>query len=206
MGSGNLFALIETVAAEVLKSTQKSDSVSKKIAIIKLKASYKVGVDNPGVEFAGGSKLTVNVDAFGGGSVKVKADFGIWKPSVTLGLSIKATPKVNGQAQVDSSNDVIVKFLSVDDFKVELDFSGVPGWLDKFVSEIISFLTKPIAQLIGSMLTGISFKVYQIPEFKIDEDGINLDILVSGIGIDTMTDSGNKELLSVTGSVDVEKS
>jgi len=198
--------LIETVTSEVLKNTQKSGTASKKISIIKLSASYNVGVNNPGVQFAGGSNLTVNVDAFGGGSVKVKADFGIWKPSVTLGLNIKASPKVNGQVQVDSSNDVNVKFLSVDDFKVTLELSGIPSWLDKFISEIISFLTKPIAQLIGSLLTGISFKVYQIPEFNIDTDGIKLDILVSDIGINTMTDSGNKELLDVTGNVDVEKS
>jgi hypothetical protein len=197
--------LIETVADEVLKKTQKSGSAGTKIAIISFEASYNVGVDNPGIEFAGGSSLAINVDAYGSGSVKVKADFGVWKPSVTLGLGIKASPKVSGAVQVDSSNNVIVKFLSVNDFKVELDISGVPGWLDKFISEIISFLTKPIAQLIGSLLTGISFKVYEIPEFTINEGGIKLDILVSNIGIGTITDSGNKKVLAVTGDVEVKK-
>ncbi|NIM17001.1 MAG: hypothetical protein GTO45_33960 [Candidatus Aminicenantes bacterium] len=197
--------LIETVAAKALESTQKSGSASTKIAILKLEAKYSVGVKNPIVELNTGNKLTVGVDAFGSGSVKVKADFGFWKPSVTLGLGITASPKVNGEVSVDSANNVKVKFVSVDDFKVKLDIANVPDWLDKFISEIISFLTKPIAQLIGKLLTGISFTVYKIPEFEIDENGIKVDILVSDIGISTMTDSGNKKLLTVTGDVEVKK-
>ncbi len=146
----------------------------------------------------------MGVEAYGGGTLYAK----LWPfPAASLGITIKASPVVSAQVSVDESNNVKVKLLSVNDFKVEIDIPGMPGWLKKFISDIISFLTGPIVELISNLIlqTISSFVVYKIPEFTIDIEGKKLDILVSGIDISTMADSGNKKLLTVIGEVEVKK-
>ncbi|MFC2140688.1 hypothetical protein ACFLQP_00130 [Acidobacteriota bacterium] len=196
--------LIETVAVEVLKNTQQSGRAHTTIGTLSLEASYTAGVKNPSVQLTGGNQLTMGVVAYGSGTLKAQ----LWPfPAASLGIGFKANPVVSARVSVDESNNVIVKLLSVNDFKLEIDIPGMPGWLKSFLSGIISFLTRPIVQLIGTLIlqTISSFVVYTIPEFTIDLEGKKLDILVSGIDISTITDSGNKKLLTVTGDVEVKK-
>ena len=197
--------IVNNVITNVVEQIHEGDTVSQKILIFTFSAGYEIGLKNPTVVFDGGSRLTVGLSAFGSGPVKAEANFGFWKPSVTLSMGISALPKITADVIVDSNNNIKVKFIRVDDFKIDIDLPGVPSWLDEIISTIISTVTSSITKLIGSMLTGITIDLYKIPEITIAEPDINVDISLKEIGIDTMNDKDGKKLLAITGQCDVEK-
>lgn len=197
-------ATIDVALAAVLAGTQKSGTAGTSIGPLSFSASYTIGVSDPDVGLKGGDQLSVGVDASGGGSVQAKLDL-FWKPKVTLGLSITASPDVTAQVTIDGSNDVIIAFKTVNKFDVKIDIPGIPSWLEKFASHIISFLTSQLAKFIGIFLTGLSFKVFSISPISIEEDGVSLQIDLKNLAVSTFTDVGGVKTLSLGGTLDVEK-
>ena len=196
-------AFVETAAREAVKSLHQSGSIGESIGPLYFKAGYSIGITNPRVELASGNQFSLGVDAYSSGTFTAGIKFPPLSFSQTI--TFRASPKITAAISVDASNEVIVTFLSVDDFKVEIDISGIPSWLKKFMSEILSFLTKNIAQVIGSMLKGYTFNLFKIPQIEINEQDLHLIIEMSDIGVTTMIDSGNKKLALVSGDVEVKK-
>ncbi|UCH94714.1 MAG: hypothetical protein JSV88_31250 [Candidatus Aminicenantes bacterium] len=196
-------AFIETAAGEALKSLHKSGSTGESIGTLYFSAGYNIGISNPRVELRSGNQFSLSVDAYSSGTFKAGLKYTPFQFSQTI--TFRASPKITAAISVAASNQVIVTFLSVDDFKVEIDISGIPSWLNKFMSEILSFLTKNISNIIGSMLTGFKFNVFKIPQIEINEEDLHLIIEMSDIGVTTMVDSGNKKLALVSGDVEVKK-
>ncbi len=193
----------KTTAVEAVKSLHQSGSIGESIGPLYFKAGYSIGITNPRVELASGNQFSLGVDAYSSGTFTAGIKFPPLSFSQTI--TFRASPKITAAISVDASNEVIVTFLSVDDFKVEIDISGIPSWLKKFMSEILSFLTKNIAQIIGSMLKGYTFNLFKIPQIEINEQDLHLIIEMSDIGVTTMIDSGNKKLALVSGDVEVKK-
>lgn len=196
-------AFVEAAAVEAVKSLHQSGSIGENIGPLYFNAGYAIGITNPRVELASGNQFSLSVDAYSSGTFTAGIKFPPLSFSQTITFS--ASPKITAAISVDASNEVIVTFLSVDDFKVKIHISGIPSWLEKFMSEILSFLTKNIAKIIGSMLTNFKFNVFKIPQIEINEQDLHLIIDMSDIGVTTMLDSGNKKLALVSGDVEVKK-
>jgi hypothetical protein len=136
--------------------------------------------------------VSVSVTAYGGGGGD--GNCGILKCSPKLKIS--AQPKVTGKIYIDN-NVVIVQFESIDDFKVHLDISGIPHWMEKAVSGMISFFTGKISQLIGQLLKGLQIPIYSIPKISFTIDGVTLIINLNNQLLSVVTGPDNKILAVV---------
>ena len=136
--------------------------------------------------------MSVSVTAYGGGGGDAKCGFLKGSPKI----KISAQPKVTGKIYIDN-NLVIVQFESVDDFKVHLDISGIPHWMEKAVSGMISFFTKRISQLIGQLLKGLQIPIYSIPKISFTIDGVTLIINLNNQLLSVVTGPDNKILAVV---------
>lgn len=203
----NLFIMFDKEVAKVvtdkkLASTQKSDSAPFKVDIgictLKLEASYWVGVTDSQYTFNPDNSLTVAVTAYGGGSAQAKCGF--LKPQ--LGMQISAAPKITAKIAI-VNNEVIIIFEKVDDIKVNLHFTGVPGWMEAVLSSVISFFSTKIAQLIGDMLTGLQIPVYPLPNICFTTEGVTLCIRLNNQLVSVVTGPDDKMLASITSKLQI---
>ncbi|HEX2202231.1 MAG TPA: hypothetical protein VHG91_02980 [Longimicrobium sp.] len=195
-------AVANTATAAVFAGLQRSDrtkvTIGKWPFDLNIDASYEVGVRNPAYAIQPGNTTQVAVEAYGGGRVTVK--YGVL-PEVTLGLRIGARPNVLARFQLQG-RQAFFTFFQVLDFRVDIAFDGVPEWLNRFISDVVSVLTAPIAQLIGALLSGLTVPVYQIPTIPLKVGDLNLVIDPDNLQVDTTFD-GQKHLAAASGTVTV---
>ena len=159
---------------------------------LEVDAWYDIGIEDAHYTFNPDNSVSVSVTAYGGGGADAKC--GILKGSPKLKIS--AQPKATGKICIDS-NVVIVRFESIDDFKVNLEIWGIPHWMEKAVSGMISFFTERISRLIGQLLKGLQIPLYSIPKISFTIDDVTLDVNLVNQLLSVVTGPGNKILAVV---------
>jgi phospholipase C len=191
--------LIEAAATEIFKTYKADDKAETDLAGVHFWAEYWLGIKNPKATFEGQNQISFALDAYGAGKVGAKK----WKLTASMGLSITASPRATGTVRVDAHDVVQVTLNRVDDFKVQIDLDHVPKWLNWATSQIISWLAKPIAKLIGSSLSGLTIPVSRINPVSIPVSGLK-QVVVSFSQVDLVIGTADKPLLVGEGYAKVE--
>ena len=191
--------IIEAAATEILKTYSAADKSETDFAGVHFWAEYWLGMKNPKAAFVGQNQISFALDAHGTGKVGAKK----WGLTASMGLTITASPQVTGAVRVVAHNVIQVVLDHVDDFKVQIDLDHVPKWLNWATSQIISWLAKPIAKLIGSSLSGLAIPVSRINPVSIPITGLK-QVVVSFSQIDLGIRTADKPLLVGDGYANVE--
>jgi hypothetical protein len=200
-------AVAETVTAEVMKPLRRSGEAYGEIPLIWparliVRAGFDVGVGSPRYAIQPDNVTHVGVEAFGGGWASLQIPP---LPEVKVNLRLSATPTVLARMSIQAGRQLWFTYYLVQDFQVKIILDPIPRFITDVLSDVLSVLTKPIAQAIGLLLSGLTFPVHEIPEIPVDVDPqLRLLIDPADLQVTTVPDRG-RNLAVAFGTVRVRR-
>jgi hypothetical protein len=168
-----------------------------------LRASFLCGVKDPVFEFKEGIETGNTFTAYGGGKLSIQIT-GL--DPVSASFTVAATPTASSVLQL-AGGQLIYSLQHINDFKVYIDlnlsFLPLPDFIKKLINDSLSFILKPIAQLIGEILHGLTIKICNIKPVEFEISGVKMTISLADNTIATTTGPDNKKLVCVEGILGV---
>lgn len=199
----------ECAAAKGLENTQKSGTaeldlpIIPKISYLMLKASYTCGVKDPVFDLRQGVETGITFTAYGGGKLSIQIT-GL--PAVTASFTVSATPTSSAVLKLENGQLFYI-LQHINDFSVYIDLDisvlPVPKFIKDMINGAISFVLKPIAQLFGEILRGLTAMICNIKPFEFDVSGAKVVIQLTNNVIATSTGPDEKKLVSIEGILGV---
>jgi len=166
---------------------------------VKLGASFVAGVKDPVFDFREGAETGITFTAYGGGKLSIQY---LIFPAVTASFIASATPTASSTI-ILSNGQLIYTLQHINDFKVSIsiDFSGLhlPGYIEKLINDNLSFLLRPIAQLFGEILHGLTIKICDIKPIEFEVSDAKVIIRLTDNVITTSFGPDGKKLVSIEG-------
>jgi hypothetical protein len=191
-------ALNEAVAGRMI-SDQWEKQYRAFFISITLHAEFRAAVSEISVEVVPGQDGQLS----GTAKVDVSADF--WAKNLpSFSATGTARPAVHVTAAVNAAGEVTVDLDSIDSVVFDLDFKGLPPFLDQFLEDIVNSLAPVIINAVQGDIAKLPPQpVARIPEIPIVLDDTTVVITLKDLDVTTIDTPDGKTCLAATGAADV---